>query len=630
MKRAIWMAVMLIFAGHLGMAYAVKPGISATPGATENLGGGDNNGGGQKIDTDTQLGIPPGQLAAGGTVTFTATVTAQDGGLPTGIVTFTAANLFSGAAPLIGNAATFTTDALGAGHHVVIARYEGDGTFRDSQGNLAVEIEADNTPAPATLALSGLQSIYDGASHPVSVTTSPAGLSGVQVTYDGSLTPPTEAGRYTVVAALDNPRYAAPAIAGTLVIDKAPAILTLGPLHTVYNGNPQPVAITVEPAGLSGISLRYAGSPTAPTNAGTYPIQVTLDNPNYQADPANGNLVIDKAATASVLSVSASLIQLGQPLTLTARVSSLPPGGGVPQGNVSFFCGQAPLGTAPLNGGVATLTTTALPGGVQALSVRYAGSENHLESISGAVSVKVNRSPDLTAIRPSIGELWPPNHKMVNVDVLGVVDPDGDAVTLRIDAITQDEPTNGTGDGDTGPDATGLGAAAAQLRAERAGTAKAPGNGRVYMIWLTTTDNAGGVSKGKVAVRVPLDQNPRQAPVDDGQRYNAVNGQPFTGLAKPLVSVVPADLSLGNYPNPFNPTTTISYHLAEAVAVRLTIFNALGQQVRVLADETQDAGPHILEWNGLDMAGQAAAGGIYFYRLEAGTRSAVGKMLFAK
>jgi hypothetical protein len=67
---------------------------------------------------------------------------------------------------------------------------------------------------------------------------------------------------------------------------------------------------------------------------------------------------------------------------------------------------------------------------------------------------------------------------MIAVSIQGVVDPDCDAVTIRIDKIMQDEPVNGTGDGDTCPDASGVGTSTAQVRAERSGG----GNGRVYTI----------------------------------------------------------------------------------------------------------------------------------------------------
>lgn len=69
-----------------------------------------------------------------------------------------------------------------------------------------------------------------------------------------------------------------------------------------------------------------------------------------------------------------------------------------------------------------------------------------------------------------------------------------------------------------------------------------------------------------------------------------------------------------NFPNPFNPSTTIRFDLPERAAVRLTLFSVLGQEVRVLAEGLQEAGTHTVR---LDGAGLAS--GVYFYRLEAGS-----------
>jgi len=70
------------------------------------------------------------------------------------------------------------------------------------------------------------------------------------------------------------------------------------------------------------------------------------------------------------------------------------------------------------------------------------------------------------------------------------------------------------------------------------------------------------------------------------------------------------------YPNPFNPTTTIEYYLPGTAEVKLAVFDLQGRLVRNLINRTHSVGLHNLEWNGRDEAGQLAASGIYFYRLE--------------
>jgi hypothetical protein len=96
---------------------------------------------------------------------------------------------------------------------------------------------------------------------------------------------------------------------------------------------------------------------------------------------------------------------------------------------------------------------------------------------------------------------------MINVTIQGVTDPDGDPVTINIDEIKQDEPTDGTGDGHTCPDGDGIGTSTAQVRAERSATLLGGGNGRVYTIYFTASDGKGGTCEGSVTVGVPRTGN---------------------------------------------------------------------------------------------------------------------------
>ncbi|MCL2064747.1 MAG: T9SS type A sorting domain-containing protein [Candidatus Cloacimonetes bacterium] len=86
----------------------------------------------------------------------------------------------------------------------------------------------------------------------------------------------------------------------------------------------------------------------------------------------------------------------------------------------------------------------------------------------------------------------------------------------------------------------------------------------------------------------------------------------------------------GNYPNPFNPTTTISYNIGQAGNVKLQVFNIRGQVVRTLVDEVQNAGRHSIVWNGDDSNSNNVASGIYFYRLETSAGVEVHRMLLMK
>ena len=74
-----------------------------------------------------------------------------------------------------------------------------------------------------------------------------------------------------------------------------------------------------------------------------------------------------------------------------------------------------------------------------------------------------------------------------------------------------------------------------------------------------------------------------------------------------------------NYPNPFNPSTTIAYEIAAPAQVRLTVYNAMGQHIRTLVNETQTAGLYEISWDGLMSNGLAAPSGIYFCKIAAQT-----------
>jgi hypothetical protein len=131
--------------------------------------------------------------------------------------------------------------------------------------------------------------------------------------------------------------------------------------------------------------------------------------------------------------------------------------------------------------------------------------------------IQVNNAPVCTSVTPSVSVLWPPNHQWEPITVSGVTDIDGDSITIAITSIFQDEPTNGTGDGDTSPDGQGIGSSTAQVRAERAGG----GNGRYYHISFSASDGQGGSCTGLVKVSVPKNQGKNGAAVDDGPLYNS-------------------------------------------------------------------------------------------------------------
>ena len=100
-----------------------------------------------------------------------------------------------------------------------------------------------------------------------------------------------------------------------------------------------------------------------------------------------------------------------------------------------------------------------------------------------------------------------------------------------------------------------------------------------------------------------------------------------TSLAR---SVLPTEFNLAqNFPNPFNPNTTIRFSLPTATGWDLTIYNVSGQIVRHYSG-TSPAGSVDINWDATDKSGVQVASGVYFYKLTAGEYSSTRKMLLMK
>jgi hypothetical protein len=87
---------------------------------------------------------------------------------------------------------------------------------------------------------------------------------------------------------------------------------------------------------------------------------------------------------------------------------------------------------------------------------------------------------------------------------------------------------------------------------------------------------------------------------------------------------------LGNYPNPFNPETTIRYSVKETSSVVLEIYNQKGQYITTLVNKTKTPGNYSVIWNGKDYNNRSVSSGIYFYRLKAGKNISTRKMILMK
>jgi hypothetical protein len=133
------------------------------------------------------------------------------------------------------------------------------------------------------------------------------------------------------------------------------------------------------------------------------------------------------------------------------------------------------------------------------------------------ITVVANRPPDVQSATAELIAPGPPNGVFSPVRIGGVTDPDGDAVTITVTGITQDEPLVGRGERPTCPDAR-IQDGAASVRRERSGA----GNGRVYTIAFTAADGKGGVSHGSAEVCIPHDLSPGGACVRDPLVVNSL------------------------------------------------------------------------------------------------------------
>jgi Tol biopolymer transport system component len=204
-----------------------------------------------------------------------------------------------------------------------------------------------------------------------------------------------------------------------------------------------------------------------------------------------------------------------------------------------------------------------------------------------------NQNPDCQTARPSVTELWPPNHKFVLVDILGVTDPDGDRVTIEIDGVTQDEPLDVAGN--KCPDAR-IEGTRLELRKERAGS----GDGRVYVVSFTATDEKGGICSGDVSVCVPHDQSPHHRCGDSGQTVDSFGSCPENGgveLAAPRMTPE---------------AVVLEYSLPENTFAGLAVFDVSGRMVSTLENSPMSSGSHEVSWDT-----RAIPSGVYYCRLQA-------------
>jgi hypothetical protein len=288
-----------------------------------------------------------------------------------------------------------TTDPVGL---TVTVTYDGSATAPSTAGSYAVVATVSDTnyigsangtlvisPADATVTLGNLTQTYDGSAKSVSVTTNPVGLT-VTVTYDGSGTAPSAAGSYPVIASITNPNYSGSAN-GTLIISPAPATVTLTGLSHVYDSSAKSAIVTTNPVGLSH-SITYNGSSTAPTNANSYPVVVTITDPNYTGTEGD-TLVIAKASSTTSVTGGGTFVYNDSAHPAAVSVTGA---GGLSLTPAPVYSGSCLA--APVN--VADTPCTA--------SYTFAGDTNH-DGSSGTTSITITKAP-ATAVLTGLSHVF--------------------------------------------------------------------------------------------------------------------------------------------------------------------------------------------------------------------------------
>ena len=273
---------------------------------------------------------------------------------------------------------------VGAGGYAVAAtvvdeRYQGSAT-----GVLMV------AKAQAVVVLTDLVQVYDGTPKAVLAETDPVGLP-VEVLYagegalpggpsvHGAAQPPVEAGIYSVAASAGDANHEGSA-SGTLVVAKAPALVTLNDLAQVYDGSPKSVTVATEPAGLA-VEITYDGLAEAPVGAGGYAVAATVVEPNYEGS-ASGTLAVAKAdQTIDFPAIGNQRVT--NVLHLAATASS-----GLP---VGFAVVSGP---AVIDGATATFNAT----GFVSLAASQAGNENWNAATNGVRTFNVLNPPPIPQI----------------------------------------------------------------------------------------------------------------------------------------------------------------------------------------------------------------------------------------
>jgi hypothetical protein len=280
-------------------------------------------------------------------------------------------------------------------------------------------------------------------------------------------------------------------------------IQTAGPVVSLIAPNSAAPKFFAPAVGLGGTTLTFELTVSDGIDKSSDTVDVIVENLNHRPVADAGPDQTKDEGSLVTLNGSASIDPDGDILGYVWTQISGPPV------TLSIPSGPTPAFTAPLVNAGGTMLAFKL-------SVTDGSLSSNPDDDVNIRILNINDPPVCDLAQPTLAILWPPNHKLVSVGILNVNDPNNIEVSIDISSVTQDEPVNGLGDGDTSPDAV-LQGDKVLLRIERDGN----GDGRVYRVNFTASDGQGGACSGFVKVAVPKSMQPGNVSVDSGLLYDS-------------------------------------------------------------------------------------------------------------
>jgi hypothetical protein len=272
----------------------------------------------------------------------------------------------------------------------------------------------------------------------------------------------------------------------------------------------------VKLTGTAGATVEFTAPPVTSTE--TLVFRLTVTDPNGAAATDDVDVVVGGRGNRSPIAIAGGslIVSEGATVTLNGSASRDPEGGALTFSWVQTHGPRVQLMDSNTAYPYFTAPFVSFRGALLSFRLTVSDPAGARSSDMARMFVlNTNEPPNLCNVRPSVGVLWPPDHSLIKVSILGIIDRENNA-KVQITAVMQDEPTAGLGDGDSPIDAIiSEDGSSVLLRAERSGR----GDGRVYRVYFTASDDEGS-EKGSVEVYVPKNRKTERV-YNSGTKYDS-------------------------------------------------------------------------------------------------------------